>query len=179
MSRTKNNAKATKAVARRAWLRARQTAKDAKPLAGDTTAATGRGLRKAKAWARPQVQRTGQVLQDTVAPAASRGVRKARAWAAPQVERTGQVLQDTVAPKVAAALAESARRLDPEKPKRGRWRKLVGISALAAAAAAIAAALRNRAATSAATATGTDEPMPAEPAQPVGNGAAKKPARTS
>src|SRR5579859_6975086 len=131
MSRTITDRKAAKQAARRVWQRARQTAKDAKPVAA-------------------QVKPLAQDTKDV----ASRSLRKARAWAAPQVERTGQVLQDTVAPKVAAALAESARRLDPEKPKRGRWRKLVGISALAAAAAAIAAALRNRAATTA----GEDEP---------------------
>jgi hypothetical protein len=49
------------------------------------------------------------------------------------VERTGQVLQDSVAPKVAAALTSTARRLDPGKPKRRGWRKVAGVSALLAA----------------------------------------------
>ena len=125
MARTKTDRNATTAAASRSWQRARQTAQDAKPvaaqvkpLANDTKAAASRGLRKARAWAAPQVERTGQVIQDSVAPAARRGVRKARAWAAPQVDRTGQVIQDTVAPKVAAALHSSAQRLDPDKPKR-------------------------------------------------------------
>jgi hypothetical protein len=146
----KNSGKATKAVAAQV-----------KPVANNTSAAASRGLRKARDWAAPQVERTGQVIQDTVAPAASRGVRKARAWAAPQVERTGQVIQDTVAPKVADALAASARRIDPGKPRRGRWRMLAGISALlAAAAAAAAAALRNRSATSDTTPADEEEQTP-------------------
>jgi hypothetical protein len=185
MSRTNTDRNATTAATGRIWQRARQVAQDAKPvaaqvkpLASDTKVAAARGLRMARAWAAPQVERTGQVIQVTVAPAASRGVWKARAWAAPQVERTGQVLQDTVAPKIAAALAESARRLDPEKPKRGRWRTLAGISALLAAAA-IVAALRKRMAPGATAEAGEDEPAPAEPVQASADGAAPKPARTS
>ena len=149
MSSTNKNAEATMAVARRAWLRARQTAVDAKPVAaqvkpvaGTTAAAASRGVVIARAWAEPQIERAGQVMQESVAPAARRGVIKARAWAAPQVERTGQVIQDTVAPKVADALTASARRIDPGKPKRGRWPLLAGIAGLLAAAGAGVAAWR-------------------------------------
>ena len=150
MARTKNSGKAAKAVAAQV-----------KPVANNTSAAASRGLRKARDWAAPQVERTGQVIQGSVAPAASRGVRKARAWTAPRVERTGQVIQDTVAPKVADALAASARRIDPAKPRRGRWRMLAGISALlAAAAAAAAAAMRKRTASSATTRAEEEEPAP-------------------
>ena len=53
MSRTKNNAVATQV----------------KPVASNTAAAASRGLQKARAWAAPQVERTGQVIQVTVAPA--------------------------------------------------------------------------------------------------------------
>ncbi len=74
-----------------------------------------------------------------------RGSREAtRVWAAPQVERTGQVLQDRVAPKVSAALSSAARRLEPAKPRRSRWRKLAGASAFTAAASAVAALVRKR-----------------------------------
>jgi hypothetical protein len=150
MARTKNSGTATRAVAAQV-----------KPVANNTSAAASRGLRKARDWAGPQVERTGQVIQDAVAPAASRGVRKARAWTAPRVERTGQVIQDTVAPKVADALAASARRIDPGKPGRRRWPMVAGIAALlAAAAAAAAAALRNRTATSATTRPDEEEPTP-------------------
>src|SRR6266849_2233731 len=116
-----------------------------------TKEAANRGLSKARTWAAPQVERTGQVIQGTVAPAASRGLRKARAWAAPQVERTGHVIQDTVAPKVAAALQSSARRIDPGPPPRRGWGKAAaGISVLlAAAAGVIVGALRKRSASSA------------------------------
>ena len=59
--------------------------------------------------------------------AAGRGVHSTRAWAAPQVERTGHVLQDSVAPKVAALLSSAAERLEPEKPRRKRWPRLAAI----------------------------------------------------
>jgi hypothetical protein len=76
--------------------------------------------------------------------AARRRVHRTRAWAAPQVEHTGQILQDSVAPKVSALLSSAARRLEPAKPRRPRWRKLAGISVLTAAASAVAALVRNR-----------------------------------
>jgi hypothetical protein len=85
---------------------------------------------------KPFAQRTGA--------AAKRRVRRTRAWAAPQLERTGQVLQDSVAPTVSAWLSTAARRLEPAKPHRPRWRKLAGFSVLAAAAGAAAALVRNR-----------------------------------
>src|SRR5438105_11015380 len=132
MSRTKKNAEATKAAARRAWLRAQQAAQDAKPVAA----------------------KVKPIANDTK-DAAARGLHKARTWAAPQVERTGQVLQDTVAPKVAAALTTTARKLEPEKAASGgRWRKVAGVSAAIAATAAIVTALRNRIAPGAKTETG-------------------------
>jgi hypothetical protein len=71
-------------------------------------------------------------------------VRTTRGWAAPQVERTGQVLQDSVAPTVAGLLSSVAQRLEPAKPRRRRWRKLAGISMLTTAAAAAAAAVLGR-----------------------------------
>jgi hypothetical protein len=120
MARTTTD-NATTAATRQIWQRARQTAQDAKPV----------------------VAQVKPLANDTKA-AASRGLYKARAWAAPQVDRTGQVLQDTVAPKVAAALHTSAQRLDPDKPKRNGWLIAAGVSALLAVAAAAAAALRNR-----------------------------------
>ncbi|HEX6934024.1 MAG TPA: hypothetical protein VF162_17915, partial [Streptosporangiaceae bacterium] len=67
-----------------------------------------------------------------------------RAWAAPQVERSGQVLQDTVAPKVSAVLSSAAKRIDPAQPRHRRWQKPVGVAALTAAIGAVAAFLRNR-----------------------------------
>lgn len=94
--------------------RARQAAAQAKPLASSTRAA---------AW---------------------RGVHRTRAWAAPQVERTGKAVQDSVAPKISAVLSSAAQRLEPAKPRRRRWRKLVGISMLTAGASAVAAVVRNR-----------------------------------
>ena len=76
--------------------------------------------------------------------AAGRGVHRTRALAAPQVERAGQAMETDVAPKVSVVLSSAARRLEPPKPRRRRWRKLAGISLLTAAASAVAAAVRSR-----------------------------------
>jgi hypothetical protein len=92
--------------------------------------------RRAAAQARP--------LARSTAAAARRGVRTARAWAAPQVERTGQVLNDSVAPAVADLLSSAAQRLEPARPRHRRWRKLAGISMITAAASAAAAAVLSR-----------------------------------
>jgi hypothetical protein len=104
-----------------AWDRVRQAAAQIMPVA---------------AWMKPLARSTGL--------AARRRVHRTRAWAAPQVERTGQVLQESVAPKVSALLSAAAERLEPAKPPRRRWRKLVGISMITAAASAVAAVVRSR-----------------------------------
>ena len=76
---------------------------------------------------------------------AKRGVYGARVWAAPRVERTGNALQERIAPKVSAMLAATARRMEPAQPiRRRRWPKIVaGILVLAVGSAA-AAVLRSR-----------------------------------
>ena len=81
----------------------------------------------------------------TVLPLARRGVRRTRAWAAPNVERTGHVLQDTVAPKVSAALSAAARRMAPDAPRPRRWRKQASIATLTAAAGGAITGLAHRA----------------------------------
>jgi hypothetical protein len=156
MSRTMMNAKAAQAAANRAWLRARLMAEDAKPVAA-------------------QVKPLASDAKD----AASRGLWKARKWAAPQVERTGQVLEDSVAPKVAAALTTAARRLEPDKgAQRGRWFTLAGISAaVLASAGAIAAVLRNRSATTSEGSKADSES--ADAAKAGANAQATDPAHTS
>src|SRR5260370_41711500 len=50
----------------------------------------------------------------------------------------------SVPPRVSALLSAAARRLEPAKPRRRRWRKLAGVSMLAAAASVVAAVVRNR-----------------------------------
>jgi hypothetical protein len=92
--------------------------------------------RRAAAQAKPLFRSTSA--------AAQRGVRRTRAWAAPQVKRTGQVLQDRIAPAVTGLLSSVAQRLEPAKPRRRRWRKIVGISTATAAASAAAAAVLKR-----------------------------------
>ena len=140
MART-NTDSATTAATRQIWERARQAAEDAKPIV-------------------VQVNAQVKPLAYSTKAAASRGLRNARTWSAPRVERTGQVLQDTVAPKVAAALHASAQRLDPEKPKRIGWRMVAGISAALLLAAAIVAGARKRMAPTAMTSAEEEEPAP-------------------
>ena len=84
-------------------------------------------------------------LAESTKAAADRGLRKTRAWAAPQLERTGQALQDKVAPKVSAMLSSAADRIEPGREHRPLpVAAMIGaaVAAVAAGAAAVAAALR-------------------------------------
>ena len=101
-----------------------------------TLASGAQATRRMAAQIRPLARGTGA--------AAARRVRTTRAWAAPQVEHAGQVLQDSVAPRVSALLSAAARRLEPARQPRRLWRKLAGGSALTAAAGAVAAVVRGR-----------------------------------
>jgi hypothetical protein len=101
------------------------------------------GARQAAARVKPLATKVKPLARSTQA-AAKRGVHSTRAWAAPQVERTGRVLQDSIAPKVSAMLSSAAQRLEPAQPRRKRWPRVVGISVLTAAAGAAAALARNR-----------------------------------
>ena len=145
MSRINANGNAAPTAATQLVQRARQAAEAAKPLAAQV---------------KPRASDARQ--------AATRGVYRARVWAAPQVERTGQVFQDTVAPKVADALHSSAQKLDPGQPPHRGWRKGAAVISilLAAAATAVAAMARKRKAQSAASAdseeAGQDAPAPGE-----------------
>jgi len=99
--------------------RARQTAADIAPLAKSAGEAVRQGADEFAAWAGPQV-------------------RKSRSWAAPQLERTGVLVQETLAPQVADALTRAAHRLDPEPVPRHRGLRPLLALGLAAAAAAVA-----------------------------------------
>ena len=141
MSGTNMNQKANVA-ATRALDQARRAAAQAKPAAAQVTP-----------------------LAKSAQAAAGRGVQRTRAWAAPQFERTGQVLQDSVAPKISAALSSAADRIRPVEPQRRSWRTLAGISVvLTAAASALAAvALRKKpGAVTSPTETDAAEAMPTQ-----------------
>ena len=132
MSRTKRNEK----LAAIAQKRAEQ--------ATELAAAAQARAREAAAKVRPAAEQMKPLAHSTK-EAAGRGLRRTRAWAAPQIEHAGQVLQDNVAPKVADMLSSAAQRIEPDKPRSRNWWTLSGIAILvAAAAAAAAAALRKR-----------------------------------
>jgi hypothetical protein len=99
--------------------------------------------RRAAAQLKPAASRAKPLAISTGA-AARRQLLRTRAWAAPQVERSGQALRDTVAPKVSAVLSSAARKLDPAQPRQRRWRKPAGLATLGAAGGAAAAFIRNR-----------------------------------
>ncbi len=165
MSRTNTNGNAAAAAANQIVQRARQAAEAAKPVAAQ--------VKPLAAQVKP--------LADDARQAASQGVYRARSWAAPQIERTGQVFQDTVAPKVADALHASAQKLDPGRPPHRGWRKgAAAVSILLAAAAATVATLaaRKRKAESAA-ANGEQAGPAADEAQPSPDGEVKDAAPTS
>lgn len=101
------------------------------------------GARQAVAQLKPAAERARPLAKNT-GQAARRGFLRTRAWAAPQVERSGRVLQDTVAPKVSNVLSSAAKRIDPAQPRGRRWKKPVGLATLTAAGGAVAAFLRSR-----------------------------------
>jgi hypothetical protein len=123
-------------------------------------------------------------LAKTTQEAARRGIVRTRTWAAPQIERTGQALQDNVAPKVADVLSSAARRIEPEKPRSRNWWTLSGIAVLVAAAAtAAAAALRKRSKAASTMPAAEADDLGAEAApgtpQPSDNADATRAGRTS
>ena len=125
-----------------AKARARQAAADIAPLAKSAGEAVRQGADDLAAWAGPQV-------------------RKSRAWAAPQLERTGVMVQETLAPQVADALTRAAHRLDPEPAPRHRGlRALLALGLTAAAAAVAVMVMRKRTGSAASQPAedGTDEP---------------------
>jgi hypothetical protein len=100
--------------------------------------------RRAAAQLRPAVAHV-KPLASSAGAAAGRRIHRTRAWAAPHVDRTGQILQESVAPRVSALLSSAARRLEPAEPKRRHWHKMAVSSAFTAGASAVAAiALKRR-----------------------------------
>ena len=102
---------------------------------------------------------------------ARNGIRHARTWAAPRIERTGHTLEERVAPRMAGMLSAAARRIEPIPPPRHRrWPMLAAGLVTAAGLSATAAYLLRRRG-SADTATGHTKPATgdtmATPATPV------------
>jgi len=129
-------------VADLAKARARQTAADIGPLAKSAGEAVRQGADEFATWAGPQV-------------------RKGRSWAAPQLERTGVLVQEKIAPQVSEALTRAAHKLDPEPAPRRRGLIGLLALGLAAAAAAVAVIVMRKKTGSAASEPGedgTDEP---------------------
>jgi hypothetical protein len=129
-----------------------------------TLASGARAARRMAAQVRPVARSTGD--------AAARRVHQTRAWAAPKVGHAGQVVQDTVAPRVSALLSSAARRLEPARPRSGRWRKLAGGSALTATATAVAAVVRRRSKPDPEPAAAESDGRDVTPPAPMGDGQA-------
>jgi hypothetical protein len=71
-------------------------------------------------------------------------VRTTRGWAAPQLERTGHLVENRIAPKISSVLSSAAQRIEPGRPRHRRWPKVAGASMITAAASAVAGAVLNR-----------------------------------
>ena len=118
--------------------------------------ANGTSGQASQEWARQAAQylRARQLAAQTqMAPlaanarvAAQQGIYGARAWTAPRLDLMALALQEQWAPRIAAALAASARRVDPVpvKPPRRRWPAVVGGVVLIAGGAAAAVIIMNR-----------------------------------
>ena len=129
-------------VADLAKARARQTAADIGPLAKSAGEAVRQGADEFATWAGPQV-------------------RKGRSWAAPQLERTGVLVQEKLAPQVSDALTRAAHRLDPEPAPRHRGLRgllALGLTMAAAAVAVLVIRKKNGSAASQPAEDGADEP---------------------
>lgn len=98
--------------------------------------------------------------------AARRGAYYARTWAAPRLERTGQALEQRVAPRVAAMMSAAARRIEPAPPKRRRWPLVAAGIVAAAGVSATAAYLMSRRGSSVAPVFRPEEPTVAPAPQP-------------
>lgn len=112
--------------ARQAAAQLKPAAEKAKPYARSAGHAARRQLLRTRAWAAPQVERSGRALQETVAPKAA------------------AMLKDTVGPKAASLLSEAAKRIDPAQPRQRHWRTGLGLASVTAAVGALVAWLRGR-----------------------------------
>jgi hypothetical protein len=92
---------------------------------------------------RHAVAQAGPLAASTTAAVRHRVIRS-RAWAAPQVERTGEFMQEVAAPKLSAVLSSAARKIDPVQPRRRRWTRRAGLAGLIAAVSATVAVLRKK-----------------------------------
>lgn len=127
-----------------------------------------RGARRAAAQLRPVAARVKPLAASTGA-VAGRQLRRTRAWAAPQVERSGQVLQHKVAPKVSALMSSAAQRLEPSELRQRRWRRPAGLAAASRAATAFVRSRMRRDDRTSADQAGSDEvvqPAPTHDGQP-------------
>lgn len=119
-----------------------------------TSEANGISAQAAQEWARQagQYLRARQLAtQAQLAPlaanariAAQQGMLGARTWTAPQLERLALALQEQVAPQVAAALAATARRIEPPRPARRRWPAAATGAVVIAGGAVAAVIIMNR-----------------------------------
>ena len=130
---------------------AAQVAAQVKPVAAQVAAGGQAQVKPVAAQVAAQVKPVAAQVTAQVKPVARsagiatrRGVYRTRVWVAPQLHHSGQVLEETVAPKVSALLAAAAERIEPVKPQRSRWPRVIGLSILAAAASAAAAAVLRR-----------------------------------
>jgi hypothetical protein len=128
----------------------------ARPRTGNLVTSASRRAREAAIRLQPAAKKL-MPLAKTARAAARQQANRTRAWAAPQVEKAGQVVQHDVAPKVSSLLSAAARRLEPEKPRRRWGKAVGLSAATAAASAFAAALRRYKKASGAAAAEDHEE----------------------
>ena len=146
---------------------ARKARRPAKARAGAAPAKARRQARRAAVQAGPLTAGARLTVR--------KGIHHARSWAAPRLDRTGNALEEQLAPKMAAMLSAAAHRIDPAPSRRRRWPLLVaGLAASAGLGATAAYLAKRRGRAETATITGytdsvtdTTSAVPAEPASPV------------
>ena len=116
--------------------RAVTNAQRAVPAAKDVSSAVRHSAEDAAAWAKPRV--------DDAAAWAKPKVDDARSWAAPKLERSGIVVQETIAPAIADAMISAARAIDVKPVRRRRWARPAAITMIVAAMASAGAAIAMR-----------------------------------
>ncbi|WP_018654273.1 hypothetical protein [Actinomadura flavalba] len=88
------------------------------------------GVEAARQGASTAAERIGPAAQQTRVATAD-GILAAREWSAPRLERAAKYVESDLAPKVSAVLSDTAQRVEPPKPRRGRKFALTALVAVA------------------------------------------------
>jgi hypothetical protein len=121
--------------------------------------AVAQGVDVAQRGASAAAERIGPAARQTREVTADR-LLAARAWSAPRLESASKYVESDLGPKVSAVLADTAKRVEPADPKRGRVRRVMFAGLAVAAFAGVVGMIRTRRAQTASFDESTTEPEP-------------------